>query len=67
MQDTLTIDPTWTVNKVVALYPATVSVFNRFGVDSCCGGAVAITEAATRDGVNLDALLRELRDVLARS
>lgn len=67
MQETLTIDPTWTVNKVVALYPATVSVFNRCGVDSCCGGGVSLAEAATRDGLSLDALLQELRDVVARS
>ena len=62
MQDTLTIDPTWTVNKVVALYPATVAVFNRFGVDNCCGGGVALSEAAQRDGVALDALLQALRE-----
>ena len=67
MQDTLTIDPTWTVNKVVALYPATVAVFNRFGVDSCCGGGVALGEAAARDGVGLDALLQSLRDAVERS
>ena len=67
MQDTLTIDPTWTVNKVVALYPATVAVFNRFGVDSCCGGGVALGEAAARDGVSLDALLHSLRDAVERS
>ncbi len=67
MQETLTIDPTWTVNKVVALYPTTVAVFNRYGVDSCCGGGVALTEAATRDGVDLDALLQELRDAVAQA
>lgn len=67
MQDTLTIDPTWTVNKVVALYPATVAVFNRFGVDSCCGGGVALGEAAQRDGISLDALLQALRETVERS
>lgn len=67
MQDTLTIEPTWTVNKVVALYPITVGIFNRFGVDSCCGGAVALSEAAARDGIALDDLLEALRDEVARS
>lgn len=67
MQDTLTIDPTWTVNKVVALYPATVAVFNRFGVDSCCGGGLELGEAAQRDGISLDALLQALRENVERA
>ncbi len=67
MQDTLTIDPTWTVNKVVALYPATVAVFNRFGVDSCCGGGLALSEAAQRDGLSLDALMQALRETVERA
>ena len=30
-----------TVNEVIRTHPATVGVFNQFGIDSCCGGATA--------------------------
>lgn len=39
-----------TVNEVIRLFPQTVDVFNRFGIDACCGGAVLIAEASERDG-----------------
>ena len=58
------IQPTWSVNETLQLYPATTAVFNKFGIDACCGGAAAITEAATRDGANPDALLDALNSVI---
>ena len=45
-----------TVNDVVRLYPPTLSVFRSFGIDSCCGGALSLTEAAARHGVELEVL-----------
>jgi regulator of cell morphogenesis and NO signaling len=45
-----------TVNATIALFPETVEVFNRFGIDACCGGAVPLDEAAQRDGADADAL-----------
>lgn len=55
------IERTWTVNDTIARHPATVTVFNAFGIDACCGGAAGIEEAAIRDGVAPDALLEALR------
>jgi regulator of cell morphogenesis and NO signaling len=55
------IDPTTTVNDVLRAYPATVGVFNAFGIDACCGGAATLADAAARDGAELDALLGALR------
>ena len=53
-------DPILTVNDVVARHPETVAVFNAFGIDACCGGAVPVREAARRDGADPDALLAAL-------
>ena len=64
MQNTSQIDIVSTVNELVARYPATIAVFNRFGIDSCCGGGVPIADAGRRDGADVDALLAALREVV---
>ena len=61
MHTETTIDSTASVNDVIARYPATIAVFNKFGLDTCCGGAAPIAVAARRDGADLAALLAELR------
>lgn len=53
------------VNEVIRTHPATVEVFNRFGIDACCGGAAPVGEAAVRDGADPEALLTALNDVVA--
>ena len=65
MQNETAIDPAASVNDVISRYPATIHVFNKFGLDSCCGGAAPIVDAARRDGADLDALLEELRRATA--
>ena len=59
-----TIDPTVSVNEMVARHPETVPVFNRFGLDTCCGGGAPIAEAARRDGADLDELVKALADAM---
>jgi iron-sulfur cluster repair protein YtfE (RIC family) len=54
-------DGSWTLNQTIAAYPATVAVFNRFGVDACCGGSATIEAAAARDGLDAGAILEALR------
>lgn len=54
------VEPTWTVNETTARIPASVSVFARYGIDSCCGGALSLAEAARRHDVSIDTLLAEL-------
>ena len=51
------------VNDAIKLYPYTIGVFSKFHIDSCCGGAVSIEEAAKRDKAELDALLKKLNEV----
>jgi regulator of cell morphogenesis and NO signaling len=67
METVKTLDPAWTVNETVARYPTTAAVFNRFGVDTCCGGGVPITAAAAREGIDPDALLAAVREAVERS
>jgi len=58
---TNTIDASLTVNEAIRRYPATVGVFNDFGIDACCGGAAPLAEAAVRDGADPVALLDAVR------
>ena len=50
------------VNDAIKLYPDTIGVFSKFHIDSCCGGAVSIEEAAKRDKADIDALLKKLKE-----
>ena len=49
-----------TVNEVIRRYPATVALFSRWGIDSCCGGGLPVGEAAQRHGVDLATVAAEL-------
>jgi regulator of cell morphogenesis and NO signaling len=59
------IDTSVAVNEMVARHPETMPVFNRFGLDTCCGGGAPIAEAARRDGVSLDELVKALGEALS--
>jgi iron-sulfur cluster repair protein YtfE (RIC family) len=65
MTDLETIPADLTVNEAIRRYPATVAVFNAFGIDACCGGAAPLAEAAVRDGADPDALVRAVRAAAA--
>lgn len=51
----------FTVDALMARHPATMAVFNAFGVDTCCGAHSSVREAAARDGVDEAALVAALR------
>jgi Cu(I)-responsive transcriptional regulator len=55
------LDCTLTVRELMQRHPATRTVFERFGVDTCCGSAVSVEEAARRDGLDSSVLCAELR------
>ncbi|MEX2572090.1 MAG: DUF542 domain-containing protein [Gemmatimonadota bacterium] len=57
-------DPGVSVNQVIREHPGTVEVFNRFGIDSCCGGAAGMRDAALRDGADPEALLAAVRSAI---
>ena len=60
-----TIDTSVSVNEMVASHPETMPVFNRFGLDTCCGGGAPIAEAARRDGAKLGDLVQALESAIA--
>jgi iron-sulfur cluster repair protein YtfE (RIC family) len=49
-----------TVNEIIRMKPATVAVFQRLGIDACCGGALSLAEVAKRHRFDFIALLTEL-------
>ncbi len=49
------------INQVLKLYPQVMGVFNTFRMDSCCGGARSLGQAAREDGADIQALLSALR------
>jgi hypothetical protein len=58
------LDTSLTINEIVAQYPETIAAFNRFGMDTCCGGVITVEEATRRDGINADDVVAELRQVV---
>jgi regulator of cell morphogenesis and NO signaling len=52
--------PDQTVASVVTASPGTSRVFERYGIDYCCGGHVALAAACARKGVEADVVLSEL-------
>ncbi len=66
MPSTITLDPNLTINEIVARFPETIAVFNRFGLDTCCGGGVRVDEAVRRDGLDVAEVTAALRDVVDR-
>jgi hypothetical protein len=66
MPSTVTLDPNLTINEIVARFPETIAVFNRFGLDTCCGGGVRVDEAARRDGLDVASVVAALHDAVDR-
>ncbi len=58
MEDKIT--PEMSINEIIRKYPNTMGVFNRFNVDSCCGGARSLKSVAEEDRVDLNELIDAL-------
>lgn len=54
------------INDVIKRYPQTIGVFNKLRVDSCCGGGQSIQKTATRDGVDVTALIKALNESIEK-
>ena len=56
-----------TLNEITNRWPGTLEVLGRYGLDTCCGGALPLKEASPRHGVDPEALVRELNEVLEQT
>src|SRR5579884_2930672 len=56
-----------TVGQIAAENPASVRVFERLGIDYCCGGKLGLSQACQRTGVSLDDALSLLNEACASS
>ena len=65
MGEDITITPDMTLNEVIRKYPFTMGVFNRFNVDSCCGGARTIRAMAEQDKVDVEVFIAALKEAAA--
>lgn len=54
---------TMTVGDLVASDYRTAEVFEKYGIDFCCGGKVAIKDICREKGINAQELFRELAEV----
>jgi regulator of cell morphogenesis and NO signaling len=50
-----------TLNEIALTVPRAVEIFARHGLDACCGGAKPLALVCEKHGLNLDAILKELR------
>jgi len=66
MASATTLDPNLTISEIVARFPETIPVFNRFGLDTCCGGGVRVDEAAHRHGLDVADVRSALHEVVER-
>ena len=57
----LAITAETTVNEAVRRHPGALRVLASFGIDTCCGGALPIEEAAKRHGVDAALLVDLIR------
>jgi regulator of cell morphogenesis and NO signaling len=58
------IESQTTVAELATEHPATIRVFQRYGIDFCCGGKRALAEVCDAHRVSLDALRQDLAAAL---
>ena len=56
----MTINATKTVRELAVELPASTRLFEKLGIDYCCGGAAPLTEACARAGVRVDEVVSSL-------
>jgi len=62
-----TLVTTTSINEIIRRYPSALPVLNGFGIDTCCGGAESLAEAARSASIPLDALMAGLTAAIERA
>ena len=57
----ITFDVSEPLNEIVAREPRALEVFRRFGMDTCCGGALPLATAAEHHGLDVRVVLAALQ------
>jgi regulator of cell morphogenesis and NO signaling len=57
----MTLTPDLTVTEIASTAPATIPVFQQHRIDFCCGGKEPLANVCQARGLDLDAVLAELR------
>lgn len=52
-----------TLNEITTAVPRALEVFNRIGLDSCCGGAKPLGLVCEKHGLDLEKMLGDIRSV----
>ncbi len=55
---------TQTVGEVAAGYPATTRLFEKLGIDYCCGGGQTLADACKATGLNYDTVANSLAELV---
>ena len=60
----MNLDGTQTIAEIARQYPASVPVFEAFGIDYCCGGNKPLEQACAKQNVSLNLVLSHLSSAL---
>lgn len=60
------LDCSLSINAIIARHPSTLPVFSQFGLDTCCGGARSVAEAARAADIDADVLCGALGGAIGR-
>jgi len=63
----INITPDMSLNDVIRKYPTTIGVFNRFNIDSCCGGARSLRDMAAQDKVDIGVFIQALKEAAEKA
>lgn len=50
-----------TVGRIAADHPSSTRVFERHGIDYCCGGGVSLADACRSRGLDVERVIQEIR------
>src|SRR3954469_12607145 len=59
-----TLKPEQTVGQIAAEFPASVRVFEKYGIDFCCGGKLPVAQVCANKSLDAGQLLAEIGQAL---